>query len=172
MKTRSIITLALLAFIAVNSHAQICKYVVNEKDPITDDIIRTVKTRITGPTPYYYFSYIRNGSDYKFNVEVGDYGELDTVIPQGSELVMRAGNGAVIRMQSIESASPKIIDDYGEKITQYDITFQMTEQDMQNIRESGIVFIRIKEMKNTFSDQQIPTAVIEISKANAECIFK
>ena len=53
---------------------------VNDKDPLTDDIIRTVKTRLTGPTPFYYFSYIRNGADYKFEVEVGDYGELDTII--------------------------------------------------------------------------------------------
>ncbi|MEO9485587.1 MAG: hypothetical protein ABJG47_19155 [Ekhidna sp.] len=145
---------------------------MNEKDPITDDIIRTVKTRLTGPTPFYYFSYVRNGSDFKFNVEVGDYGELATVIPQGSELVMRAGNGSVIRMQSVEEATSQIIDDFGSKITSYNITFQMTEQDMRAIAESGIVFIRIKAMKNTFSDQQIPIAVVEISKANAECIFK
>lgn len=161
-----------LIFFGLASSAQICKYVVNEKDPITDDVIRTVRTRLTGPTPYYYFSYIRNGSDYKFNVEVGDYGELDAVIPKGSELVMRAGNGAVMRMQSIESSTPQIITDFGSKISRYDITFQMTEQNMKDITESGIVFIRIKEMKNTFSDQEIPGAVVQISKDKAECIFK
>ena len=164
--------IVLLVGIGIGSQAQICKYVVNEKDPITDDIIRTVRTRITGPNPYYYFSYIRNGSDFKFRIEVGDYGELDTVIPKGSELIMRAGNGAVIRMQSIESATPKVVDDFGSKISSYDITFQMTEQDMNDITESGVVFLRLKEMKNTFSDQEVPEAVVEISKANAECIFK
>lgn len=171
MKSKStlIVGLVLLSFV---SSAQICKYIVNKKDPLTDDIIRTVRTRITGPTPFYYFQYIRNGSDFKFSVEVGDYGELNTVIPEGSELVMRAGNGAVIRMKSIEASSPVVINDFGSKITRYDITFQMTEQDMKDITESGIVFVRIKAMKNTFSDQEIPTAVVEISKANAECIFK
>ena len=171
MKVKSPLIVVLI-LISLASNAQICKYIVNEKDPITDDIIRTVKTRLTGPTPSYYFSYIRNGSDYKFNVEVGDYGELDTVIPEGSELIMRAGNGAVIRMKSIASATPEIIKDFGSRISKYDITFQMTEQDMLDIRESGIVFIRIKAMKNTFSDQEVPDAVVEISKANAECIFK
>ncbi|MEP1033351.1 hypothetical protein [Ekhidna sp.] len=161
-----------LIFLGFAANAQICKYIVNEKDPITDDIIRTVRTRLTGPTPFYFFSYIRNGSDFKFNVEVGDYGELDTVIPKGSELVMRAGNGAVLKMQSIERSVPEIINDFGTKISRYDITFQMTEQDMKDITESGIVFIRIMEMKNTFSDQVVPEAVVEISKANAECIFK
>ena len=172
MKLQSILLISLLTIIGFNTNAQICKYVVNEQDPITDDIIRTVKTRLTGPSPYYYFSYIRNGSDYKFKVEVGDYGELNITIPKGSELVMRAGNGEVILMQSVESATPEVIDDFGKKITRYDITFQMTEQDMRHILESGIVFIRIKEMKNTFSDQQIPDAVVQISKDNAECIFK
>lgn len=157
---------------SLQGFSQICKYLVNEKDPITDDIIRTVKTRLTGPVPYYFFSYIRNGSDYTFQVEVGDYGEVSEPIAAGSELIMRAGNGAVIRMQSIEKAIPEIIDDFGSKITRYDITFSMTEEDMKNIAESGIVFIRIKDMKNTFSDQEIPEAVVQISKENAECIFK
>ena len=164
--------LTLLVLIAFQGSTQICKYVVNEKDPVTDDIIRTVKTRLTGPTPYYYFSYVRNGSDYKFNVEVGDYGELDMVIQKGSELVMRAGNGVVIRMRSVESTVPQIIPDFGRKITRYDITFQMTEQNMRDIADSGIVFIRIKDMKNTFSDQEIPVAVVQISNKNAECIFR
>ncbi|MEO9870811.1 hypothetical protein [Ekhidna sp.] len=171
MRLKLILLFALFVM-GLGSTAQICKYVVNEKDPITDDIIRTVKTRLTGPTPYYYFSYIRNGSDFKFQVEVGDYGELDTVIPKGSELVMRAGNGEVIRMNAIESSSPEIIKDFGSKITRYDITYQMSEQNMKDITESGIVFIRIKDMKNTFSDQKIPEAVVQISIDNAECIFK
>ncbi|WP_420575239.1 hypothetical protein [Ekhidna sp.] len=169
LKSLAIISLILVAF---SGQAQICKYVVNEKDPLTDDIIRTVKTRLTGPTPFYYFYYIRNGSDYKFQVEVGDYGELSTSIPKGSELVMRAGNGKVIRMTSIDKADPEVINDFGSKITQYKVTYQMTEQDMTDIAESGIVFIRIKDMKNTFSDQEIPEAVVQISKENAECIFK
>ena len=169
LKSLAIISLILVAF---SGQAQICKYVVNEKDPLTDDIIRTVKTRLTGPTPFYYFYYIRNGNDYKFQVEVGDYGELSTSIPKGSELVMRAGNGKVIRMTSIDKADPEVINDFGSKITQYKVTYQMTEQDMTDIAESGVVFIRIKDMKNTFSDQEIPEAVVQISKENAECIFK
>ena len=171
MKFRIVLIIGLV-LAGFYSNAQICKYVVNEKDPLTDDIIRTVKTRLTGPTPFYYFSYIRNGSDFKFRVEIGDYGELDASVPKGSELVMRAGNGEVIRMQSIEDADPKIIDDFGSKITSYDVTFQMTERNMRDIEESGIIFIRIKAIKNTFSDQEIPAAVVEISRSNAECIFK
>lgn len=171
MKYKLFFTLCIL-FVAFTAQSQICKYVVNEKDPITDDIIRTVKTRLTGPTPFYYFSYIRNGADFKFEVEVGDYGELETVISESSELVMRAGNGDVLRMQAIAKAEPEIINDYGTKITRYLIKYQMTEQDMRAIAESGIVFIRIKDMKNTFSDQEIPEAVTIISKENAECIFK
>ncbi|WP_421765159.1 hypothetical protein [Ekhidna sp.] len=158
--------------LAFTSTSQICKYVVNDKDPLTDDIIRTVKTRLTGPTPFYYFSYIRNGADYKFEVEVGDYGELDTIIPENSELIMRAGNGDIIKMKALSKAEPEIIDDYGTKITRYLIMYQMTEQDMRAIAESGIVFIRIQDMKNTFSDQEIPEAVTKISMENGACIFK
>ncbi|NQZ77939.1 MAG: hypothetical protein HRT61_17810 [Ekhidna sp.] len=164
--------LIFLSLTCMLASAQTCKYVVNEKDPLTDDIIRTVKTRLTGPTPYYYFSYIRNGSDYKMRVEVGDYGDLDGVIPKGSQLILRAGNGDVIRMEALNEGSPNVIDDYGSKLTKYDVTYQMTESDMKSIAESGIVFIRISDMKNTFSDQEIPTAVVEISQSNAECIFK
>ncbi|WP_370086292.1 hypothetical protein [Ekhidna sp.] len=171
MKFKSLASIAFL-LLAFASNAQICKYVINDKDPLTDDIIRTVKTRLTGPTPYYYFFYIRNGSDYKFGVEVGDYGELENSIPKDSELIMRAGNGEVIRMSAIESASPQIITDFGTKITRYEVTYQMTEENMMAIAESGIVFIRIKDMKNSFSDQEIPAAVVQISKENAECIFK
>lgn len=163
---------SVIMLVITSLSAQICKYEVNEKDPITDDVIRTVKTRLTSPTPFYYFSYIRNGSDYKFNVEVGDFGELQTAIPKSSELVMRAGNGAIIRMNAIDEAKPEIVQEYSTVITKYSITYQMTEDDMRNIADSGVRFIRIKDMKNSFSDQEIPDAVVQISKENAECIFK
>ncbi len=172
MRRRSALLIRGLLFSSLISQAQNCKYLVNEKDPLTDDIIRTVKTRLTGPTPFYYFSYVRNGSDFKFKVEVGDYGELNTTIAKDSELVMRAGNGTVIRMKAVDKAVPEIIDDYGNKITKYVVTYQMSEEDMKHIADSGIKFIRIKDMKNTFSDQEIPTAVVEISKSNGECIFR
>ncbi|WP_424961275.1 hypothetical protein [Ekhidna sp.] len=168
-KTLAIIS---LIFVSFYGHGQICKYVVNDKDPLTDDIIRTVKTRLTGPTPFYYIYYIRNGSDYKFSVEVGDYGELTDAIPKGSELAMRTGSGAVVRMSSLAESKPEIIDDFGSKITKYEIAFQMTEQTMKDIAETGIVFIRIKAMNNSFSDLEIPTGVVEISQQKAECIFK
>ena len=154
------------------SYGQICKYEINDKDPLTDDIIRTVRTRITAPRPFYYFSYIRNGNDYKFKVEVGDFGELSHTIPRGSELIMRAGNGEVIRMQAVESASPGIIKEFSDVITKYEITYQTDEAAMRAIAESGILFIRISDLKNSFSDQTIPEAVVQISKENAECIFK
>lgn len=169
LKTLAIIGLILVSF---DSQAQICKYVVNDKDPLTDDIIRTVKTRLTGPTPFYYIYYIRNGGDYKFQVEVGDYGELTNAIPEGSELVMRTGSGAVVRMHALAESKPEIIDDFGSKITKYEAIFQMTEETMKDIAETGIVFIRIKAMKNSFSDLEIPTGVVEVSKKRAECIFK
>ena len=169
LKTLAVISLILVSFLA---QAQICKYVVNDTDPLTDDIIRTVKTRLTGPTPFYYIYYIRNGSDYTFSVEVGDYGELTDAIPKGSELIMRTGSGAVVRMNALAEAKPEIIDDYGSKITKYEIAFEMTEETMKDIANTGLVFIRIKAMKNSFSDLEIPTGVVEISKENAECIFK
>lgn len=167
-----ILAIFLFVMVVLPSQSQICKYVVNEKDPLTDDIIRTVRTRLTGPTPSYYFSYIRNGSDYKFTVEVTDYGVLDHTIPKGSELIMRAGNGEVIRMPAIDNATPEAIKEFSTELTRYEITYQMTEQNMRDIADSGIVFIRIKDLKNTFSDQEIPEAVVTISKENAECIFK
>lgn len=171
MKLKMAILFGLL-ILGSSSTAQICKYLINEEDPLTDDIIRTVKTRLTGPSPYYYFSYIRNGSDFKFKVEIGDYGELENTIMKESELIIRAGNGEIIRMNAIENATPNITDDFGNKITRYEITYQMTEQNMKDITDSGIAFIRIEDMKNTFSDQEIPDAVVQISKKNAECIFK
>ena len=171
MSLRGIFILVLSASAFV-SYGQICKYEVNDKDPLTDDIIRTVRTRITAPRPFYYFSYIRNGSDYKFKVEVGDFGELDRTIPRGSELIMRAGNGEVIKMEAIQSAAPEIIKEYSDVITKYEVTYQTDEAAMKAIAASGIVFIRISDLKNTFSDQTIPEAVVQISKENAECIFK
>ncbi|MEM7298103.1 MAG: hypothetical protein AAF391_07535, partial [Bacteroidota bacterium] len=87
MKLKSIFSL-LFILVGLTSVGQICKYEVNETDPLTDDVIRTVKTRVTDPRPYYYFYYIRNGSDFQFKVDVADYGELSDVIKKGSELIL------------------------------------------------------------------------------------
>jgi len=168
---RTILLVVFIAFCSF-SFAQICKYEVNEQDPLTDDIIRTIKTRITSPTPFYYISYIRNGSDYKFKVEVGDYSEDRSIIPKDSELIMRAVNGEVFRMKAIEKAEPEVIKDFGSEIIKYKITYQTSEEALKAVAESGIMFIRIQSLKNSFTDQPIPDAVIEISKENAICLFK
>ena len=152
--------------------AQICKYIVNEKDPLTDDIIRTVKTRLTAPTPFYYFYYIRNGDDYKFKVELGDYGELDNIVPADSELILRAGNGTIYKMKAIEAAAPETLKEYSTVLTKYEITYQTTEEAMRAIEASGIMFIRISDLQNSFKDQQFPEAVVQISKEKAICLFK
>jgi len=154
------------------SQAQICKYIVNEKDPLTDDIIRTVRTRLTAPTPFYYFTYIRNGADYKFKIEVGDYGDLNSTIPKGSELILRAGNGEIFKMQAIQEAVPTTVKEFSTVFTKYEITYQTSEEAMRAIEASGIKFIRIADLKNAFKDQEIPEAVIQISKENAICLFK
>lgn len=171
MKLKSIFSLVLL-LIGITSYSQICKYEVNETDPLTDDVIRTIKTRVTDPRPYYYFYYIRNGSDFQFKVDIADYGELSEVIKKGSELILRAGNGKVIRMKAVDDAKPEIIKEFSDVLTRYEITYYTTQGAMKSIAASGIKFIRISDMKNTFSDQEIPEAVVQISKENAECIFK
>lgn len=162
--------------IATFASAQRCKYLVDEKDPITDDIIRTVKNRITGPisglTPYYYFYYIRSGSDYKIRVEIADYGAQTHSIPKGSELIIRLEDGGLIRINSIEEAQPKELKEVTEVLTGYDVLYQIAEEDMKKIVNSGIVFIRGLDFKNSFSDQKIPTPITKSSKFNAGCIFK
>lgn len=171
MKMRVLLVI-LFTSTLVFAEAQICKYIVNEKDPLTDDVIRTIRTRLTAPTPFYYFTYIRNGSDYKFKVEIGDFGNQTNKIPQGSELILRAGNGDIFKMQAIEEAVPETTKEYSTVLTKYEITYQTSEEAMRAIEASGIMFIRISDLQNSFKDQQIPEAVIEISKANAVCLFK
>ncbi|MEM9896111.1 MAG: hypothetical protein AAF789_07050 [Bacteroidota bacterium] len=166
------VSILLLILLSNGAYGQICDYEVNETDPLTDDIIRTIKTRLTAPTPYYYFYYIRNGSDYKFRVEVGDYGEPEGRISEDSELIMRTGDDAIYKMPVVEEVAPQRKKEFATVINTYDITFQMTEEAMKSIAASGIKFIRIAEMQNSFSDQVFPDAVVEISKEHGECIFK
>ena len=152
--------------------AQNCKYLVNDQDPLTDDVIRTIRTRLTAPTPYYYFTYIRHGGDFKFKIEVADYGELINEIPSGSELILRAGNGEIFKMKAVDKAIPMAVKDFGSVLTRYEILYQTSEEAMRAIETSGIKFIRISDLQNSFRDQEFPPAVMEIAKANAICLFK
>lgn len=172
---RSLIAAFCFLFFVGSVSAQRCKYEVNQEDGITGDVIRTVKNRITGPiagvSPYYYFYYVRSGSDFKFRVEVADFGEFSHSIPEGSELAMRLSDGEVIRMTSTKVSEPTEIKEYSTVLTGYDIEYQTTEEDMRKITKAGIAFIRATDFKNSFSDQKIPPAVTEQSKFNANCIF-
>ena len=155
--------------------AQKCKFLVDDKDPITDDILRTIKTRITGPitgvTPYYYFYYKRVGSKYTFKVEVADYGVFKHTIPVQSELIIRLSDGELIRINSTKEAFPNPIKDFGQELTAYEIDYEMSEADMEKITKAGITFIRATDFQNTFSDQKIPTPITKQSKDNAICVF-
>jgi len=75
-------------------------------------------------------------------------------------------------MKAVDDSQPEIIKEFSDVLTRYQVTYYTTEGAMRSIASSGIKFIRVKDMKNTFSDQEIPEAVVEMSKANAECIFK
>ncbi len=156
--------------------AQLCKYIVDDTDPLTDEVIRTIKTRITGPLagvdPYYYIFFKRYGSKHKIRIEIADYGELTHSIPKESELILRAGDGSIIRIYALEEAQPEKIVDISTVLTAYNVEYEIPEADMQKIANSGLVFIRGEDFKNSFSDQRIPSAVTRISKENAECIFR
>ncbi len=155
--------------------AQRCKFLVDDKDPITDDIIRTIKTRITGPisgiTPYYYFYYSRVGKNYTFKVEIADYGVFKHTIPEQSELIIRLEDGELIRINAIKEALPVRIKDFGEELTSYEIDYEISEEDMGKIAKSGITFMRGTDFKNSFSDQRIPTPITKQSKENAICVY-
>lgn len=165
----------LVLSVGTGAMAQRCKFIVNDKDPITDDIIRTIKTRITGPisgiSPYYYFYYSRVGSKYTFKVEIADYGVFTHNIPEKSELIIRLSDGELIRINSIGEASPTSIKDFGQELTGYEVDYELPAEDMAKISKAGITFIRGTDFKNTFSDQKIPTPITKQSKENAMCVF-
>lgn len=172
---RKLLVLFLTLMIGAGVSAQRCKFIVDDKDPITDDIIRTIKTRITGPisgiTPYYYFYYNRVGSKYVFKVEIADYGAFTHSIPEQSELIIRLADGELIRINAMSEALPIAIKDFGQELTSYEVDYDISETDMAKITKAGITFIRGTDFKNTFSDQKIPTPITKQSMENAKCVF-
>lgn len=175
MNLKLVAIAALLSVTSYSAHSQKCKFIVDDIDPITDDIIRTIKTRITGPiagvTPYYYFYYKRVGKNYTFRVEIADYGVFKHTIEKGSELIIRLKDGELIRINANEDALPKPIKDFGQELTAYEIEYALPEADMEKITKAGITFIRGTDFKNTFSDQRFPNPVTQLSQDNANCVF-
>jgi hypothetical protein len=176
MKIKLIVLFIGLIITSLSVNAQRCKFIVDDKDPITDDILRTIKTRITGPiagvTPYYYFYYIRTGSNYVFRVEIADYGKFNHTIPAKSELIIRLEDGELIRIYAVGEANPTPITDWGEELTSYDVSYEISEEDISKISKAGITFIRGTDFKNTFSDQRIPSPITLQSKNNAICVVE
>lgn len=175
MNVKLLAVFAVLMMGALGAQAQRCKFEVDDKDPITDDIIRTIKTRITGPiagvTPYYYFYFQRVGKKYTFRVEIADYGEFKHSIPENSELIIRLEDGELIRINSVQPAHPTPIKDYGQELTAYEVFYDLPEEDMAKIAKAGITFIRGTDFKNTFSDQRIPKPITIQSRENASCVY-
>jgi nicotinate-nucleotide pyrophosphorylase len=154
------------------SIGQICKYEVNEVDPLTDEVIRTVNHRITGPLPYYIIDYKRYGSAFQLDISVGDFGELTDVIEKGSEIIFRTGSGDIFKSETKETINPSSKENYGDIITSYELSYEITEEAMKKIAETGITFIRISDLKNTFGDLKFPDVATDISIEKASCLFK
>lgn len=152
--------------------AQICKYEKNEVDPITNEIFRTTKTRITSPSPFYITTFYRLDHKYQIKVEVGDNGQQAHTIHKGSELALRTGDGDVISIYAIADAEPFVNNEFGDPITEYIITYDIEEEDMKKIAKSGISFMRVQDLQNTFSNLKVPEVVQELIQFDVSCLFK
>lgn len=171
MKFRYLL-LSFLFILTFTAFSQICKYEKNEIDPITDEVIRVTKTRITSPTPYYITTFYRYGDKYQIKINVGDNGELTHTIKEGSEMIIRTGSGEIIRVNANEDAEPKVTTEYGEKSTEFIVTYDVPEEEMKKIAKSGIAFIRATDLKNMFSDLKVPDVVTELIQHDVECLCK
>jgi len=172
---QSTFVLGILFVLSTNLvHAQKCRYVKNEIDPITNEITRSIKLL------FYLESYgcaeariiyNRMGDNYNILIDVKSAGELNHIVKPGAEMILKLSSGEIIKLKSTEPASPISTVEGNSICTTFKVKFDISKDIMVGISKDPIVFIRT-DFNNGLNDLKLKKKNSERTRSFALCMLK
>lgn len=149
-------------------NAQNCKYDFDEKDPMTNERVRRNTYKLKS---YLKISLYRRGNEYRVEANFRYGGEQNYVIKQGEEILIKLADDSLLKLPANESADPvsNVIGNY--IITDYAISYNISEKEMNQISNNGIAVTRL-----TVGGQEVTVESskreVKITAEGASCILK
>ena len=138
-------TLAFFTLLPVQ--AQKCKYITNEKDPITGDLIRKTRQVSTNSLDIHFY---RKNDEFKILLGYNVNGKYDIIVSQGSNVFIKLEDGSIIKLESLSDAIPA----YNPTMrwTYFELSCNISREGIEMINSGKVNFFRIVESENSNRD--------------------
>ena len=165
LKATILLLLTAIQFVSV---AQNCKYDYDKEDPISGQKEQRIKFNCT---MVYTFAFYRNGNDHRVESYIMMPGEQNFVLPEGSKIDIKLSNKKVLTLASAGKAAPET-NIYGSTVrTSYSMSYSITSEQLTEIQNNGIVFIRTYLQNGTqWYDHELKDKKIQKTKEAAGCM--
>ncbi len=159
----------LLAVSVQEVAAQKCKYKVDETDPMSEERIRKSKMTMSGRD--FVVNFYRKADEFRIEMEVALIGERNFVMPKGTEINLKLGNGDIEKYPAAQEATPLSYVTGDQVATNFSATFYCTREQMQKLATHGFSVVSIKLGDETLTREVGNSKKVEKTKQNANCIL-
>ena len=164
-----IFSLFLLGVSIQEVSAQKCKYKVDETDPMSEERIRKTKMTMSGRD--FVVNFYRKADEFRVEMEVALIGERNFVMPKGTELNLKLGNGDIAKYTAAQEATPLSYVTGDQVATNFSATFFCTREQMEKLGAHGFKVVSIKLGDETLTREVGNAKKFEKTKQNATCIL-
>jgi len=169
MKTTFLLLFALLLLSNTSiATAQKCNYTHEKVDEFSGEVERRILKKHNF---YFKFAFYRLGDDFRLESYVNIPGDQAFLIPEGSKLNLKLGDKSVMELTSVKNATPQSFVANGQIFSGFAMTYPITREQLKEIEEVGIKFIRTYLKDESYYDMDLKKKMIEKSKDNARCIL-
>lgn len=149
-------------------HAQNCKFDLDKTDPFTNEKEQRISYRYN---VYFRFSFYHKGADYRIQSSVSMPGEQKFNLPEGSKIDIKLNDGNKITLNSDNEVLPAPYIDKEQVYSAYEMTYRITQDQVAQIADSGILLIRTWLKGDSYYDYEMKKKESEKVQFNAGCIL-
>lgn len=169
---KKLIGLIVLTVMTVQVQSQDCRFLKNESDPFTGDIVKEIRVDLGNMVETYSLTFSRTGNDYKVLLW---YAQQNTVnetsfVKFDSPLKFLQDNGNVFELKNSDYTSPTLTVISGVSIYSLTPVYSCDETALKMLTESPVKMIRFYINENQF-DREIKGKKAAKIMQSAKCIL-
>lgn len=132
--------------IGLEGYGQTCKFHVDKIDEITNERMRSIqKLRLGNMSSLWWIFLEQKGVKFSAVMHIFRNGKSDEIVAKGSKLFVKLENGKILELVFQEDFIPSYKAGPSTGVTTtWDVNCGISKEQMQQLSESEIVFIRLK----------------------------
>jgi hypothetical protein len=144
-----------------------CKYSFDKEDPMTNERVR--RNYVKGKS-YFKFAFYRKANDFRFETLIVFNGTQEFVVPKGQEIVVKLGNGDVIKGINADNATPNSYVANAAVMTNYSMSYIVSKEQMELMAKHGITVVSTKLGNKTYT-LEFKEKALEKNKVKIACML-